>query len=105
MRYPGDISPEAYEAMEDGYEQGYEQGRTENDEQRRALLLERDRWQRRALVAEERLAAGLRRARALAVDVEHHRRVVKMDPTLLCADGQWGDLQPLLRSVLDGLGE
>ena len=27
MKYRGDISPEEYAAMEDGYEQGYEAGR------------------------------------------------------------------------------
>jgi hypothetical protein len=27
LKYPGDITPEEYGAMEEGYEQGYEQGR------------------------------------------------------------------------------
>ncbi len=40
------------------------------------------------------------RVEALMADVEYSREHTGIDPTILCQDGQWADLQPLLRTVI-----
>jgi flagellar biosynthesis/type III secretory pathway protein FliH len=42
MKYPGNISSEAYAAMEEGYEQGYEKGYAAAQEAPVAAVVERD---------------------------------------------------------------